>query len=143
MRYRYVPPAFWQDSRVGSMSHAGRLLLLYLNNLVDADGRAELNVRFLRSNAFAYDERPPSIREVERLLDQLRACGLVEVYTHAGRSVVRVPYDVDAHPLSQYIRRYRGEKDRLPAPPHELDLFSNTSVRVGPSPDGGPRSGDG
>lgn len=55
-RIRTIKPEFWEDEKIGLLSHGARLLLIGCFNLSDDEGLLRWNEMFLGSSIFPYDD---------------------------------------------------------------------------------------
>ncbi len=58
-RIRTIKPDFWEDEKVGTLSHGARLLFLGSLNLADDEGLLRWNPLILGATVFAYDDIKP------------------------------------------------------------------------------------
>lgn len=85
-RQRTIAPAFWTSEQVVACSFAARLLFIGLWTEADREGRLEDKPLPLKMRLFAADAV-----DVEGLLGELTAQGLVERYQVAGRRLLTIP----------------------------------------------------
>jgi hypothetical protein len=112
-RKRTIDPDLWTDDRVQALP-TPLAILLYIGMIsqADDDGRFEWNARQLFARVFALRD-DVKLRDVEQAMAAISECGLVQVYSSAGRSFA-------AHPAwrkHQYISR--PTKSKIPEPPCE------------------------
>lgn len=86
-RIRTIKPEFWEDEKIGLLSHGARLLFLCCLNLSDDEGRLRWNTYYLASNAFMYDEI--KIETMEKWMKELVDNELIYVY-QAGEAKYHV-----------------------------------------------------
>lgn len=86
-RIRTIKPEFWEDEKIGLLSHGARLLFLCCLNLSDDEGRLRWNTYYLASTAFMYDEI--KIETMEKWMKELVDNDLIYVY-QAGEAKYNV-----------------------------------------------------
>ena len=86
-RIRTIKPEFWEDEKIGLLSHGARLLFLCCLNLSDDEGRLRWNTYYLASSAFMYDEI--KIETMEKWMKELVDNELIYVY-QAGEAKYHV-----------------------------------------------------
>lgn len=108
-RIRTVKPEFWQDDRIGTLSHGARLLALSVLNFADDKGRFKATVLRLKVFTFPYDE---SIRpeEVGKFLKELIGIRYLIEYSVNGETA----YQIRSFLKHQQIQH--PTKSRLPSP---------------------------
>ena len=120
-RIRTIKPEFWEDEKIGLLSHGARLLFLCCLNLSDDEGRLRWNTYYLASNAFMYDEI--KIETMEKWMKELVDNDLIYVY-QAGEAKYNVGI-VKNFKKHQVINRPQPSK--FP-PPNDHNDSMNGSV---------------
>ena len=82
-RIRTIKPEFWEDEKIGCLSHGARLLFLCSLNLCDDSGLLRWNAIYLASHAFTYDDI--KLETIEKWMNELIDNDLVYVY-RAGKT---------------------------------------------------------
>lgn len=103
-RIRSVKPEFWEDETVGGLSFPARLLFLATWNMGDDEGILRWSASLLKSKAFPYDSL--TIPDMEKLMSELVASGLVHVYTAARAD----------QPLALIVNLHRHQRINRPSP---------------------------
>ena len=85
MRIRTIKPEFWEDEKIGNLSHGARLLFLCSLNLCDDEGYLRWNAFFLASHAFMYDDI--KLETIEKWMIELINNDLVYIYA-AGKVTI-------------------------------------------------------
>ena len=108
-RIRSIKPEFWEDEKVGAVSRDARLLFICTWNLADDFGNLRAAPRFLRLQAFPYDDDLTDA-DVGRMLNQLSRRGLVRLYEVRGEHYASVT-NLDRH---QYQKPGRKKVAKCP-----------------------------
>lgn len=83
-RKRMIDPSFWTDEKVGGLSPRARLTFIALWNFAEDSGVGRAHTTFLKNTVFPYDEI--SVKEFEKIFDELVASGLIVTYTHQSQN---------------------------------------------------------
>ena len=94
-RIRSIKPEFWEDEKIGAVSREARLLFICTWNLADDCGNLRATPRYLRLQAFPYDDDLRD-EDVARMLNQLSRRGLVRLYEVRGEHYANVT-NLDRH----------------------------------------------
>ena len=84
-RIRTIKPDFWTDEKVVELSAFARLLFIGLWNFADDEGRMECSPKRIKMQIL-----PADSAEVPRLLEEIRALGLIDIYTVDGIDYLQV-----------------------------------------------------
>jgi hypothetical protein len=125
-RIRSIKPEFWADRKLSRVSRDARLLYISLWNFADEHGRLQGDARYVKGHCLMYDD-DLSLKDVDRLLDELQKAGRVVKYTVDSDPYLFLP-KLSAH------QRLEPDKSasRLPPPPDsERDP---DSAQTSPSP---------
>jgi len=77
-RIRTIKPDFWEDEKIGALSHGARLLFLGSLNLCDDEGLLRWNEMYLGSAVFPYDDI--KAETITKWMKEITDCGLVYMY---------------------------------------------------------------
>ncbi|MFV0536787.1 MAG: HNH endonuclease [Dysgonomonas sp.] len=77
-RIRTIKPEFWEDEKVGMLSHGARLLFLGILNFGDDEGLIRWNPMYLGASIFPYDEIKSDT--IEKWMTELIDNELIYVY---------------------------------------------------------------
>lgn len=127
-RIRTIKPEFWEDEKVGLLSHGARLLFLCCLNLSDDEGLLRWNAYYLASHAFMYDE--VRIETMEKWMNELTGHDLVRVY-QAGLARQKIGFIMN---FRRHQRIDRPVPSRFPMP--EADAALLRLIRPGADLDG-------
>lgn len=109
-RIRTIKPEFWEDEKIGALSHGARLLFLCCLNLSDDEGLLRWNAFYLASNAFTYDEI--KIETIEKWMKELVDNELIYVY-QAGKVKQQIGYIINFH---KHQRIDKPQPGKFPPP---------------------------
>ena len=109
-RIRTIKPEFWEDEKIGALSHGARLLFLCCLNLSDDEGLLRWNAFYLASNAFTYDEI--KIETIEKWMKELVDNELIYVY-QAGKVKQKIGYIINFH---KHQRIDKPQPGKFPPP---------------------------
>jgi hypothetical protein len=125
---RSLKPEFWHDQEITRLPRDARLLYMAMWNLADEHGRLQGDPRFIKGQAFPYDD-DLSATEIDALVDALRVAGKAVKYQVRGATYLYLPK------LAKH-QRLDSEKvpSRLPAPEDaesepEPEPFSDESAK--------------
>lgn len=123
-RIRTIKPEFWEDEKIGSLSHGARLLFLCCLNLSDDEGILRWNAFYLASNAFMYDEI--KAETIDKWMNELVDNELIYVY-QAGSLRQRYGYIKN---FSKHQKVDRPQPSKFPSPDYPNCRDKNsTNVR--------------
>jgi len=88
-RIRSIKPEFWEDEKMGRVSRDARLLFICTWNLADDFGSLRGSPRFLRLQAFPYDDDLDDA-DVARMVNQLSRQGAVVIYEVRGELYLHI-----------------------------------------------------
>ena len=91
-RIRTIKPEFWEDEKIGCLSHGARLLFLCSLNLCDDSGLLRWNAIYLASHAFTYDDI--KLETIEKWMNELIDNELVYVY-RAGKTQQQIAWIIN------------------------------------------------
>ncbi len=89
-RIRTIKPEIWQDPKIGTLSHGGRLTYIGLITQADDDGRLEYHPRMLRSRLFLWDDDVTD-DTVDGWVAEVEATGMIRRYSRNGNTYVDIP----------------------------------------------------
>ncbi|MBZ5736471.1 hypothetical protein K8Z61_18425 [Nocardioides sp. TRM66260-LWL] len=89
-RIRSVKPEYWADFTTARLSRDARLLYIALWNFADEHARMAGDPRFVKGQAFPYDD-DLSPEAVDCLLDELHDSGNIVRYVAAGAPYIHIP----------------------------------------------------
>jgi len=104
-RIRSVKPEFWTDPDNARLSRDARLLYIALWNIADEHGRLHGDPRFVKGQAFPYDDDMDAVA-VLRLLIELAEHGVVVRYEVDGNQYLYLP---------TLAKHQRLEADKVPS----------------------------
>jgi hypothetical protein len=106
-RIRTIKPEFFRSEQVGDLMPLCRLLFIGLWTQADREGRLEDRPRRLKAELFPYDDV-----DVDVLLGELQAAGLIIRYEAGGRCLIQVTAF-----LKHQAPNIKEAPSILPAPP--------------------------
>jgi len=109
-RIRTVKPEFWEDEKIGTLSHGARLLFLCCLNLSDDEGLLRWNAFYLASSAFMYDEI--KIETIEKWMKELTDNELIFVY-EAGKVKQQIGHIIN---FRKHQRIDKPQPSKFPPP---------------------------
>lgn len=124
-RIRTIKPEFCESESMGRVSHGARLLFLQLFTLVDDEGRARGNPKFLSGALYPYDGDVSG--DVEKWLDELAAEGCIVRYEYERALYLAI------RQWTKHQKINRPSASQLPPPPESsgvLAEFSEGSVNA-------------
>lgn len=77
-RIRTIKPDFWEDEKIGELTHGARLLFIGCLNLADDEGLLRWNEMYLGSTIFPYDDI--KIETIKKWMSELELKDLVFAY---------------------------------------------------------------
>jgi hypothetical protein len=107
VRIRSIKPEFWKSERMATLPREVRLLFIGLWNLADDYGRFRAHPRLVRGELFPFEDDV----DVEAMLQQLAAAGVVVLYQHDGHRYGHV------RNFGEHQKIDRRAESRLPPPP--------------------------
>lgn len=113
-RIRSVKPELWTDRKLARLSRDARLLYIALWNQSDEHSRLQGDSRYVKGHCLPYDD-DLTLRDVERLVDELAEAGRVIRYDHDGDPYLYLPR------LAKHQRLDPRVVSRLPEPPQAQD----------------------
>lgn len=87
-RIRTIKPEFWTSEQVVDCSAHARLMFIGLWNFADDGGVHPTNLKRIKMNIFPGDEI--ELSTVRRLIDELEAVGLIELYEVENKEYLRI-----------------------------------------------------
>lgn len=93
-RIRTIKPEFWEDEKIGILSHGARLLFIGCLNLSDDEGLLRWNEMYLGSSIFTYDSI--KAETVQKWMNELTDNELVYVY-QSGVLKQKIGYIINFH----------------------------------------------
>jgi hypothetical protein len=89
-RMRSLKPEFWHDQEITRLPRDARLLYMAMWNLADEHARLQGDPRFLKGQAFPYDD-DLTVTMIDALVGHLVTAGRVERYTVRGAIYLHLP----------------------------------------------------
>ena len=130
MRIRSIKPEFWRSDDIDALSIPDRLLFIGLWSYVDDNGVGVFSVKDIVGDLFAGDmlrDSNETLIRVKEGLKELSEHGLIEIYTHDGRTYLAIA-NWDRHQ-----RVPNPNKTRYPRPSADsetpLVLFNESLIR--------------
>lgn len=144
-RKRDIAPELWANEQLGSVPPEARLLFLACISAADDEGRLKGSARFLKGQAFRYDEHL-NLAKVAAWSDALERAGLVCRYTAGGGEYIHLP---TWHKWQKINRPYPSTLPECPLQnhsllahcsltAHSLDTATDTATEPGTEPGPGP-----
>lgn len=109
-RIRTIKPEFWEDEKIGILSHGARLLFIGCFNLSDDEGLLRWNEMYLGSSIFPYDSIKADT--IIKWMNELTDNELVYVY-QAGVLKQKIGYIINFH---KHQRIDKPQPSKFPAP---------------------------
>lgn len=116
-RIRTIKPEFWEDEKIGCLSHGARLLFLCSLNLSDDSGLLRWNAIYLASHAFTYDDI--KLETIEKWMNELIDNDLVYVY-RAGKTQQPIAWIIN------FLKHQKIDKPQLSKfqPPQDARFYA-------------------
>lgn len=137
MPQRFLKPGITNSERWNSISWSAQSLFIRLLTIVDDYGRYDGRSPVIHGQCFSLynainPERPVKLQETDKMLQEIAATHLVDIYVSEGKTVLQI---------TQWTERLReGVKEKWPA--RKLQEVAEDSCKNLPSPSSSPSSSD-